>query len=82
MNIDTFLDKFQGHLALYIPEEDAKAVVEMGREASDNYERIRMMDIYHHFYKGQSEGQLIKDMNQAGYIWFTSPYFERPEYAQ
>jgi hypothetical protein len=82
LDIAEFIDKFQGHLTYYIPKEDAEAVVAMGKEASDSYERIKLMDVYHHFNKGQSAEQLIKDMNNAGYVWFKSPYFERPEYAQ
>ena len=82
MKIDEFIDAFKGHLTFYTPKEDAEKVVEMGRKASDAYERIKLMDIYYHFNKGQSKDQLVKDMNADGYVWHKSPFFERVENAQ
>jgi hypothetical protein len=82
LSITEFIDKFQGHLTYKIPKEDAEAVVAMGKQASDSYERIKLIDIYYHFNKGQSAEQLIKDMNAAGYVWHKSPFFERVEHAQ
>ena len=78
MELNYFLDKYQGHVCLRVPEQEARAIIDMGKEASDSYERIRMIEIHAHFDGDKrTEDEVVKDMAANGYIWHQSPYFER-----
>jgi hypothetical protein len=79
LELNYFLDKYAGHVCLQLPEKEARAIIDMGREAADRYERIRMIEILAHFNKGgkRTEDEIVQDMAANGYLWHESPYFEK-----